>query len=136
MEENRTEDVTIETVDNGDGTLTTTITEPVAVELPDYLQPVEEPTEDESDAKLGLAVAGLGVAAVIGIGAAIRRKVKNKKKADTKEAPAQEEKKGKEPRELKKVVEGRKLSLAERLKGVELVPVEPAEKAENAEDEA
>lgn len=131
--------VTIETVENEDGTLTTTITEPAAIQLDDQTDviPNEESTED-SDGKLGLAVLALGGAAIAGVTAVVIKKIKSKKAKKNSEENPDEDTKSENPKKGKRiqaVVPGRKLTLAERLHGCELNPVEPEEDAP-AEDEA
>lgn len=133
-------EVIIETVQNEDGTQTTTITEPIEtseVNQTDVI-PNEESTED-SDGKLGLAVLALGGAAIAGVTAVVIKKIKNGRAAKKAEENPDEDPKPEKPKKGKRVqqmTKGRKLTIAERIKGCELTPVEPEEKiAEPAEED-
>lgn len=137
MEEN----IIVETVQNEDGTQTLV---PVAVPVePDEVNqtdviPNEESTED-SDGKLGLAVLALGGAAIAGVTAVVIKKIKNGRAAKKTEGNPDEDPKSEKPKNGKRVqvvAKGRKLTLAERIKGCELVPVNPEEEtAEPAEED-
>lgn len=130
-------DITIETVQNEDGVQTTTVTEePFEIQEADQADVISE-EESDSDGKLGLAVLGLGAAAIGGLIAVGIKKHKDKKKAKEAEGSEEDPKpaKQKKVKEIKGVTRGRKLTLAERWHGCVLKPVEP-EKAETAEDEA
>lgn len=137
MEDN----IIVETVQNEDGTQTLVpIAEPVEPDEVDQTDviPNEESTED-SDGKLGLAVLALGGAAIAGVTAVVVNKIKNKRAAKNAEENPDEDakpKKIKKGKRVKAVVPGRKLTLAERLHGCELNPVEPKEDAPAEEDEA
>jgi len=126
--------VTIETVENEDGTLTTTITEPAAIQLDDQTEAIPE-EENDSDGKLGLAVLGLGAAAIAGLTAVVIKKVKNKKAKNADSNGDTKSEKPKKGKRIQAVVPGRKLTLAERLHGCELNPVEEPEKDAPAEED-
>lgn len=126
--------IEIETVQNEDGTESLVVTDTSAIEEINQTDVIPE-EEDDSDGKLGLAVLGLGAAAIAGLTAVVVKKVKNKK---AKDATSKEDMKPDEPKKGKRVqvvTKGRKLTLAERIHGCELNPVEP-ENATAEEDEA
>lgn len=135
------ENIIVEAVNNEDGTQTLV---PVTVEPDEVNQtdviPNEESTED-SDGKLGLAVLALGGAAIAGVTAVVVKKIKNKRAAkNAEENPDEDTKPGKakKGKRVKAVRPGRKLTVAERIHGCVLEPVEPKEDAPapTEEDEA
>lgn len=131
MEENNI----VETVQEN-GTETPVITETTDL-TEEQTNEILNEEETDSDGKLGLAVLGLGAAAIGGLIAVGIKKHKDKKKAKEAENSEEDPKpaKQKKVKEIKGVTRGRKLTLAERWHGCVLEPVEP-EKAETAEDEA
>lgn len=109
-------------IDVGDGTVTFT---------PDS----DAPQEDNQAGKLGLAILGVGAAAIVGGSVALYKKIKHKKadKDQTEEEPKKEET-AKEPKPGK--IRGRKLSAKERIFGHVYKDDVPKKEEKNEEEPA
>lgn len=106
MDENKNEvmeNTESTTIDVGDGTVT-------------FTPNPDAPQEDNQAGKLGLAILGVGAAAIVGGTVALVKKVKSKKAgADQPEENPKKENKAEEPKPGK--TRGRKLDLKERILG-------------------